>query len=100
VLFSILCAVGADDMFRRLATQRATRRRLEGTTLAAVAIVPSLLYATVPAVVKRIGVDLVRARRLPYRDNNRFFLNPNKRGEYGGARQFGEHAFQVVPPGE
>ncbi len=129
VIFSILCAVGADHLFERgrgdkpsasaeasafakasagprsfsgswsgLSSGSRRRRRLEWTTLAAVAIVPPLLYAAAPVVVKRAGIDLVRARSLPYRDNDRYFLNPNKRG-YDGAKQFAEHAFQVVPPG-
>jgi hypothetical protein len=111
VIFSILCAVGADHLFERgrgdirsrgddptgLSSFARRRRRLEWVTLAAVALVPPLLYAVVPVVVKMIRVDLVRARTLPYRDNDRFFLNPNKRGE-DGARRFAEQVLQLVPP--
>ena len=127
VIFSILCAVGADHLFERgrgatfafaeasafanasadrrsigggwsgLSSSSRRRQRLEWATLAAVALVPPLLYAVVPVVVKTIRVDLVRARTLPYRDNDRFFLNPDKRGE-DGARRFAEHALQLVPP--
>ena len=103
VIFSILCAVGADHLFERgrgwsgLWSSSRRRQRLEWAALAAVALVPPLLYAVVPVVVKTIRVDLVRARTLPYRDNDRFFLNPNKRGE-DGARRFAEHALQLVPP--
>jgi Protein O-mannosyl-transferase TMEM260-like len=111
VIFSILVAVGADHLFERgrgdigsrgdkasgLSSGSNRRRRLEWATLAAVALLPPLLYEIAPLVVKSTGVDLVRARSLPYRDNDRFFLNPNKRGEYG-PRQFAEHALQVVPP--
>jgi hypothetical protein len=51
-----------------------------------------------PALARVTGVDLVRARSLPYRDNNTFFLNPNKRGE-DGARRFGEEALRAAKPG-
>ena len=100
VLFSILCAVGTDDLLGRFANRQPAARRkiLAGVILAAVALVPPMVYAAMPSVVTRTGVDLTHARSLPYRDNNRFFLNPNKRGEYG-ARLFAQQALQAVRPG-
>ena len=98
VVFAIFCAVGADAALRRLADRTAfTRQRLGAAMLAVVAIVPPVLYATVPYVASRSGVDLVGGSRLPYRDNQRFFLNPNKRGEYG-PRRYATDAFQVMAP--
>jgi hypothetical protein len=97
-LFAMLCAVGADELFKRVTRRPATgHRRIAWATLAAVAIVPPLIYAAMPSIVKAAGVDLIRARSLPYRDNDRFFLNPNKRGEYG-PRQFAERALREAPP--
>jgi len=100
VVFSILCAIGVHEMLVRLASQSAVdRSRLWGTTiLAAVALLPPLIYAILPASATRMGIDLVHARTLPYRDNQRYFLNPNKRGE-DGARRFATEALQVVRPG-
>ena len=52
-------------------------------------------YSTMPCLVPYIGVDLLKARTLPYRDNSTFFLNPNKRG-YFGDRKFGEEILDLV----
>jgi hypothetical protein len=66
--------------------------------LAAVVITLSLLtYNLAPLVVKGLNIDLLHARTLPFRDNNAFFLNPNKRGE-DGARRFSEQTFNIVKP--
>src|SRR5262249_54108081 len=65
--------------------------------LATVALVPPLFYAIVPSVVKRAQINLVHARTLPYRDNDHFFLNPNKFRE-DGAKRFGEEALTVAKP--
>jgi hypothetical protein len=98
VVFAIFCAVGTDEVLRRVANGRGVRRRVLGIAiLTAVAVVPPLLYGAMPSLVRSMGVDLVRARSLPYRDNNRFFLNPNKRGE-DGAKRFGEEALRSAKP--
>jgi hypothetical protein len=98
VVFAILCAAGADAALRRLADRTAfSRQRLGVAMLAVVAILPPALYAIVPYVASRSGVDLVGGSRVPYRDNQRFFLNPNKRGEYG-ARRYATDAFGVMAP--
>lgn len=60
-------------------------------------VVPIIFYYSVPTVVKKLKLDLVRARTLPYRDNSRFFLVPNKRNEYG-AERFGREVFQILEP--
>jgi len=98
VVFAMFCAVGADRMFSRLAHAQPSARRLaSAAVIAGVAVVPPVLYAAMPWAVKRAGVDLVHARQIPYRDNERFFLNPNKRGE-DGARRFGREALDAVKP--
>jgi hypothetical protein len=99
-VFAILCAVGTDEVLGWFAATYglARRRSLAFTILAAVAVVPPVLYAGMPILVKRTGIQLVPASRFPYRDNDRFFLNPNKSGE-DGARRFGEQALQTVEPG-
>jgi hypothetical protein len=98
VVFAILCAAGAEATLARLADRAGFNRQRLGTAmLAVVAIVPPVLYALIPSVASRAGVDLVGGSRLPHRDNQRFFLNPSKRGEYG-ARQYATEAFAMVPP--
>ena len=98
VVFAIFCAAGADAAMRRLADRTAfSRQRVGAAMLAVVAILPPALYAIVPYVASRSGIDLVGGSRLPYRDNQRFFLNPNKRGE-NGARRYATEAFTVMAP--
>ena len=55
------------------------------------------MYATLPYLANRYGIELVKAKTIPYRDNQTYFLNPNKRG-YDGARRFGEEALRSAPP--
>jgi hypothetical protein len=99
VVFSILCAVGADYIFQRMANVAgAAGWRLKAAVLAAVALVPPAVYAVMPSVAKEAGIDLVGARILAHRDNARFFLNPDKRGE-DGALRFGREALEAVRPG-
>jgi len=60
-------------------------------------LVPVALYYSVPAVTKKFDLDLVQARTLPYRDNSRFFLVPDKHKEYG-AERFGLEVFLILEP--
>jgi hypothetical protein len=99
VVFSILCAVGTQELLRWIAQRRVitSQRVVVGTLLALVAVVPPVIYAAMPAVMSMAGVNLISIRPLPYRDGSRFFFNPNKRGE-DGARRFGRQAFDIVRP--
>jgi len=100
VVFSIFIGYGAYNLFKG-------RERWEGgrigsfvgakLVLLSVIAAPLLTYNLVPPALKALGIDLLRARKIPFRDNYTFFLNPSKRGERG-ARRFGEAAFQVVKP--
>jgi len=60
-------------------------------------LVPMAFYYSVPTMAKKLDLDLVRARTLPYRDNSRFFLVPDKHNEYG-AERFGREVFQILEP--
>jgi hypothetical protein len=99
-VFAILCAIGAHKFLQWIANRGFdSRQRLAAAAvLVAIAVAPPLIYAAMPSVSKRAGVNLVPARDLAYRDNVRFFLNPNKRGE-DGAKRFAENAFAVAAPG-
>ncbi len=52
-----------------------------------------MLYAVMPSLLSVLKIDVLHARTLAYRDNNSFFLNPNKRGWYGD-RIFGEEILE------
>ena len=98
VVFAIVCAVGANHVMRSFAARVSSRPLAWASSvmvLAAVALVPPAVYAISPWAAHVADLDLVHARTLPYRDNDRFFLNPNKHGE-DGARRFGEDVFRLV----
>jgi hypothetical protein len=99
VVFGILCAVGTDEMLQRLANRAGpSRRRLWGAAImAAVVVLPVAIYEVVPTLAERFGLDLVHANPLPYRDNRRYFLNPNKHGEDGASR-YATEALGTVKP--
>ena len=65
--------------------------------LALIVIIPTTSYNLTPLLLKKMNWDLLHARDIPYRNNNNFFLIPNKRG-YNGARKFGIKTFQEVKP--
>ncbi len=98
-IFALCCAAGVDEALRLLRPAGAPRfERAAGVALLVLAIgAPPVLYAALPRVFELYGVDLVQAKTLPYRDNQRYFLNPNKRG-YRGARRFAEESLQLLPP--
>lgn len=56
-------------------------------------ITPVAMYNIVPKLVERFDIDLIYGRPLPYRNNNLYFLNPNKRG-YAGAEHYAKVALR------
>jgi hypothetical protein len=58
---------------------------------------PLVLYYITPILCDRFRIDLVKARTLPYRDNNRFFLYPGKDGYYE-PYNFAKEVFEIVEP--
>jgi hypothetical protein len=100
VVFGIWCAVGADEALRRLTNRSGPNRSglaWGAAILAAVIVLPVAIYEIVPRAATRFGLDLVHATPLPYRDDQRYFLNPNKHGE-DGARRYATEALQIVMP--
>ena len=55
------------------------------------------LYYNISNFCDRFHIDLVKARTLPYRDNNRFFLCPDKSGYYE-PYYFSKEVFEIVEP--
>jgi len=98
-VWAVLCGIGVEALLRWLASHGHEGRTpvLVVAMIALTIASTPVLYAVMPGLVSRAGIDLVRARYLPYRDNARFFLNPNKRGETS-ARMFAHEALAVVPP--
>lgn len=63
--------------------------------LALLALVPPLGYVASIHTARALGVDLVAARTLPYRDNDWYFMWPGKRGD-DGPRRYSEEAFAAL----
>ncbi|MDA7857901.1 DUF2723 domain-containing protein [bacterium] len=61
------------------------------------AIFPILFYYNMPAISKKVNIDLIKARRLHFRDNDKFYLFPAKNNEFGPYR-YGKLAFEVFEP--
>lgn len=60
-------------------------------------LLPCGLYSLMPRITSALNLDLVKARTLPYRDNTRFFLVPDKHKEYGSAK-YGQEVFNLLEP--
>jgi len=58
---------------------------------------PILLYNITPYASKALNMDVLKTRTIPYRDNEKYFLNPVKRGYYGAA-QFAKEALTKAKP--
>jgi hypothetical protein len=94
-LFAILVGYGAWEGVQRWSREMPSFVPI----LAAVLLsVPIVAYCLAPLVLERSGIDLLRARHLPYRDATIYFLTPSKRGD-DSARRFGEAALAAVEPG-
>ena len=91
VVFAIFAGLGLADAGRRAG------REAGAALLVALVVVPIATYAAAHWTLDRLGLDVVRARDLPYRDEVRFFLIPSKRGD-DSARRYGEEVFRVARP--
>ena len=90
--FAIAIAPGVMAMRRRLSA-----RWFEILTACLLLALPPCLYAAAPGLSWLLGVDVVRARTLPHRDNARYFLWPPKRGDDGASR-YGAEALSALSP--
>ncbi|MFH0943596.1 MAG: DUF2723 domain-containing protein, partial [Planctomycetota bacterium] len=73
------------------------RAKLGRCLLPLVLLVPPLLYAGIPAVTERLGIDVTRARSLPHRSNAWYFLLPPKCLD-DGPRRYLEECFEQAAP--
>jgi len=105
VIFSIFLAYGGYWLYNRMLLllsnthQFSLIRNNMRSSLLVIGVLPILatisFYAIMPKAVDLLHLDIVKARKLAYRNNNEFFLNPNKRG-YRGNRKLGEEIFKSV----
>ncbi len=106
IIYSIWIGIGLSLLYRKLDEEwhhawhlitRIPARLVPAVSVAIICSLPSASYYTVPSLMKSLGKDAVGARSLPYRDGNRFFLLPDKHGEYG-AEKYAMELFQIVEP--
>jgi hypothetical protein len=97
IVFSLWIGMGIHSMSLWAKTRLLKPKIAEISTILILISFPMAFYYSVPIVTKKFNLDLVRARTLPYRDNSRFFLVPDKRNEYG-AERFGREVFQILEP--
>lgn len=77
--------------------QQRVRGKVVLCLVAAFALIPVPVYATAPALVRWLDVPIGTRGDVPYRDDDRYFLQPWKTG-YRGAERFAREALNVVEP--
>jgi len=94
-VFSILIGYGFFTFMNYVKNKGYYPTKIFSIGMALIIILPILLYNITPYASKRLGIDLLHARTIPYRDNETYFLNPSKRG-YIGAARYAEEAFKTA----
>lgn len=95
VAFALVIGLGWDTLIQ-------SRRRLESPQIqvgliAAMALLPPLVYFGLAATFAALGLNPLNIRQLPGREPNRFFLWPGKEG-YFGAHNYGTDLLSGLPP--
>ncbi len=96
-VFSILIGYGFFVSLGWLGNRGYPLKTVIAVGITLVILLPLLLYNITPYTSRSLGIDLLHARTIPYRDNETFFLNPSKRG-YTGAAKYAEQALNTASP--
>ena len=91
VLIAVFIGIGADRFLR-------SHRRAWVWVLPALALLPPVIYAPLPWIVRAAGLRLGVKRDIPYRDSYSYFLWPWKTGHHGPTR-FANAVQQTLPDG-
>lgn len=94
-VLSILVGYGSFIFINYLKNKGYSLAKVFSMIIALVIFLPLLLYNITPYTFKALGIDLLHARTIPYRDNETYFLNPSKRG-YTGAARYAEEALNAA----
>lgn len=104
VALALFCGVGWQSARKEMSSRWAwmARKRAERLAMAVciliLAATPVAAYYLAPRVMVALDSNPMEIRRLPGRDPNHFFLWPGK-GNYVGARQYGEQTLAALPRG-
>ena len=93
VMITIAAAIGV----ARLARHSIDRRNLVLTACILSIFVPPMLYATLPTLLRNLGVTVLRKRSLPFRNETRYWLMPWKNNE-NSAEMFARTTLGVAKP--
>ena len=94
-IFSILIGYGFFAFGRFWQSRGYTLKSVSAGTLCLVILLPLFLYTVTPYASRKLSIDILHARTLPYRDNEEFFLFPGKRG-YTGAEKYAEEVLKTA----
>lgn len=98
MVFSILIGYGVFSFQQILNKKNIKAANFSIVITLIILLLPIALYNIAPYATKTLGIDILHARTLPYRDNAEYFLNPNKRG-YTGPAKYAEEVFRTASPG-
>ncbi len=94
-LVALAAGLGADTL-----TRSSPRwRRVAVVACVLSIIIPPVTYASLPAVARAAGIEQVRERELPYRDEMRYWIQPWKHNETSAARFAREAIDQAAETG-
>ncbi|HUU98534.1 MAG TPA: DUF2723 domain-containing protein [Phycisphaerae bacterium] len=91
VLIALLIGVGAERFLQR------RRARWRGVLIVG-ALLPAIVYIPLPQIARAAGLKTGVSRKVPYRNEYKYFLHPWKTG-YRGAEQFADELCEALPPG-
>ncbi|MBI5788925.1 MAG: DUF2723 domain-containing protein [Candidatus Schekmanbacteria bacterium] len=91
-VFSVFIAYGGYYLLQREGT------KIAQMLLMAILLAQTTTYQITPGITKTLGLDLLHTRRLPYRDNEQYFLNPSKLG-YKGPKEYAYTALGQMETG-
>lgn len=94
IIFAVYIGIGTAYLEKKNILSSGTLRFV---LISGITILSAALYSFSPYLAGKLGGNVLRIRTVPYRDNDIYFLNPNKRGYYG-ARRFAEDAFKTAEP--
>ncbi len=94
-VFSVFISYGFFACLNFFKAKNYSHNRIFTVFLASIILLPLLLYNIIPYASKSLGIDLLHARTIQYRDNESYFLNPNKRG-YRGAVRYAQEALDTA----
>jgi hypothetical protein len=97
MVFSLLIGYGFFSMKEALAGRGYPVKQTIMLTIILLFLVPVLGYSFAPSISKSLKIDLLHARTISYRDNDEFFLDPNKKNYYG-AERFALEVFNEAGP--